>query len=180
MPSPSPSLCPSHILCPKRPPVVPTSAGAEAKRPIINASAATPPPEAAKPAIAGGEVAPDQKGDRITIFQFSSAAFFASGAANLSNSGQSILEGLLDKLQSPEFAAYQITVEGHTDDEPISSPQFPSNWELSAARAAAVVRFFVEHGISAHRLRARAAPSPKFTPDNCSSPMTPTRPSRSS
>jgi chemotaxis protein MotB len=72
----------------------------------------------------------------------------------LSDPGQSILGSLLGRLQSPAFAAYRITVEGHTDDEPISSAQFPSNWELSAARAAAVVRFFAEHGIPANRLRA--------------------------
>jgi chemotaxis protein MotB len=116
--------------------------------------AATPPPMTATPVTARATPAPEQQGDRITIFQLSSAAFFASGTATLSDPGQSILESLLGRLQSPAFAAYRITVEGHTDDEPISSAQFPSNWELSAARAAAVVRFFVEHGIPANRLRA--------------------------
>jgi len=115
---------------------------------------AEPSPGAAKPSNAEATAASAQQGDRITIFQFSSAAFFASGSATLSDSGQSILGGLLERLQSSEFAAYRITVEGHTDDEPISSAQFPSNWELSAARAAAVVRFFVGHRISAQRLRA--------------------------
>jgi len=116
--------------------------------------AATPPLLAAKPVSARAAAAPEQKGDRITIFQLSSAAFFASGTATLSDPGQSILASLLGRLQSPAFAAYRITVEGHTDDEPISSAQFPSNWELSAGRAAAVVRFFVEHGVPADRLRA--------------------------
>ncbi len=144
-----PALMPTAHSVPKAARVLAASP-AEAHRP----STALPPPEAEKPANASAKAAADLKGDRITIFQFSSTAFFASGAAHLSDSGQSILESLLDRLQSPEFAAYHITVEGHTDDEPISSPQFPSNWELSAARAAAVVRFFVEHGISAQRLRA--------------------------
>ncbi len=49
---------------------------------------------------------------------------------------------------------YQITVEGHTDDSPIKTAQFPSNWELSTARAAAVVRFFLDQGVPAQRLRA--------------------------
>ncbi len=115
---------------------------------------ADPPPHAAPPPRGGAIAAPEPGGDRITIFQFSSAAFFASGSATLSDAGRAILGGLLDKLQSPRFAAYRITVQGHTDDEPISSVQFPSNWELSAARAAAVVRFFVEHGIPAQNLRA--------------------------
>jgi flagellar motor protein MotB len=116
--------------------------------------AATPPPMTAMPVSATATATPEQQSDRITIFQLSSAAFFASGTAILSDPGQSILGSLLGRLQSPAFAAYRITVEGHTDDEPISSAQFPSNWELSAARAAAVVRFFVEHGIPANRLRA--------------------------
>jgi flagellar motor protein MotB len=133
-------------------PAIPATPGDRTPR---AADAATPPPQAAAtPVSASVAVAPEQAGDRITIFQLSSAAFFASGTATLSDSGQFILASLLGRLQSPSFSAYRITVEGHTDDEPIRSSQFPSNWELSAARAAAVVRFFVEHGIPADRLRA--------------------------
>ncbi len=135
-------------------PAVPASAASPAQPTADAGRAAAPPPEAAKPVNARPAAAPEETGDRITLFQFSSATFFASGAAILTDSGQSILGSLLGRLQSPEFAAYRITVEGHTDDEPIGSTQFPSNWELSAARAAAVVRFLVEQGVSASRLRA--------------------------
>jgi len=45
-------------------------------------------------------------------------------------------------------------VEGHTDDLPIHTQRFPSNWELSAARAASVVRFFIQQGIPKERLQA--------------------------
>ena len=93
-------------------------------------------------------------GDRITIFQCSDTAFFGSGSAALSDAGATILTKLLGTLLAPRFAGYRITVEGHTDDAPISSTLFPSNWELSSARAASVVRFLVEHGIPARRLRA--------------------------
>lgn len=47
-----------------------------------------------------------------------------------------------------------IEVEGYTDDLPINTPQFPSNWELSSARASSVVRLFIEQGIEASRLKA--------------------------
>jgi len=45
-------------------------------------------------------------------------------------------------------------VDGHTDRRPISNPQFPSNWELSTARAISVVRFAIDEGIPAARLSA--------------------------
>ena len=57
-------------------------------------------------------------------------------------------------LKAEKFRDYQITIEGHTDDAPISTAQFPSNWELSTARASAVVHYFLEQGIAAQKLRA--------------------------
>ena len=45
-------------------------------------------------------------------------------------------------------------VEGHTDDLPISNEQFPSNWELSSARATGVVKYLLESGIEKERLKA--------------------------
>jgi len=95
-----------------------------------------------------------QSGDRITTLQIGSAAFFSSGSAVLSNAGKAILGDVAGTLESREFAAYHITIEGHTDDTPISTPQFQSNWELSAARAAAVVRFLLDLGVPAGKLTA--------------------------
>jgi chemotaxis protein MotB len=95
-----------------------------------------------------------QSGDRITTLQIGSAAFFGSGSAALSNAGKAILSDVAATLVSREFAAYHITIEGHTDDTPISTPQFQSNWELSAARAAAVVRFLLDLGVPAGKLTA--------------------------
>jgi len=95
-----------------------------------------------------------QRGDRITTLQIGSAAFFSSGSAALSNAGKAILGDVAGTLESQEFAAYHITIEGHTDDTPISTPQFQSNWELSAARAAAVVRFLLDLGVPADKLTA--------------------------
>jgi chemotaxis protein MotB len=62
---------------------------------------------------------------------------------------------LLDRL-APVLAQRTgiISIEGHTDTIPIANAQFPSNWELSAARAAAVTRRLIQKGIPAERLRA--------------------------
>lgn len=96
----------------------------------------------------------EQKGDRITTLEISSAAFFDSGSAALSKSGESILRDVTVDLKSEKLKDYQITVEGHTDDTPINTSRFPSNWELSTARASAVVHFFLDQGIPALKLRA--------------------------
>jgi chemotaxis protein MotB len=96
----------------------------------------------------------EQKSDRITSIEISSAAFFDSGSATLSPAGKVILHDVAENLKSEKFNDYQVTVEGHTDDAPINTSLFPSNWELSTARAAAVVRFFLDEGISAQKLRA--------------------------
>lgn len=96
----------------------------------------------------------EQEGDRITTIEMDSSAFFASGSSVLSDEGQKILGELQEKLTGRDYINYSITVEGHTDDNPIKTAQFPSNWELSTARAASVVRFFLEHGIDPERLRA--------------------------
>ena len=76
---------------------------------------------------------------------------FGSGTAILSESIKSFLVKLVSTM---EKATYAIAVEGHTDNDPIRSSQFPSNWELSAARASAVIRYLTEQGIAADKFRA--------------------------
>lgn len=95
-----------------------------------------------------------QKGDRITTIEMNSAPFFAVGAANLSEDGVKVLAELEPSLMSEEYKDYNISVEGYTDDSPIKTAQFPSNWELSSARAASVVRSLIDLGVPASRLRA--------------------------
>jgi flagellar motor protein MotB len=123
-----------------------------------HALAVTPPPELGTPQDASASTNASStsapKGDRITTFEMGSAAFFDSGSASLSDGGKAILRGILGPLTAALAEGYGIRVEGHTDDTPIDTPQFPSNWELSTARASAVVHFFLEQGIPAQRLRA--------------------------
>jgi flagellar motor protein MotB len=96
----------------------------------------------------------EKKGDRLSTLEMSGATFFASGSATIIPSGISVLEDIATRLQLTPYKDFQITVEGHTDDTPVHTVQFPSNWELSTARASAVVQFFLQHGIDAKRLRA--------------------------
>ncbi len=76
---------------------------------------------------------------------------FGSGTATLSGPIKSFLVKLVSTM---EKATYAIAVEGHTDNDPIRSSQFPSNWELSAARASAVIRYLTSQGIEADKFRA--------------------------
>jgi chemotaxis protein MotB len=74
---------------------------------------------------------------------------FASGVATPNEQALRILNPLADSLRDVPNG---IRVEGHTDDRPIATATFPSNWELSGARAASVVRIFGARGIGANRL----------------------------
>ena len=95
-------------------------------------------------------------GDR---FVFQSEVLFPSGSADISVEGLSAMDQLataildLDK-QIPKEIGWALQVDGHTDIQPINSPQFPSNWELSTARAISVVRYLISRGVPANRLVA--------------------------
>jgi len=95
-------------------------------------------------------------GDR---FVFQSEVFFDAGQAVLKPEGR----GELDKLgaiiadlgrEMPPDIPWILRVDGHTDNRPIRSVQFPSNWHLSAGRAIAVVEYLVTKGIPADRIAA--------------------------
>jgi chemotaxis protein MotB len=95
-------------------------------------------------------------GDR---FVFQSEVFFDTGQAVLLPEGRVELDKLGDALielekQIPAEIAWVLRVDGHTDVRPIRSPQFPSNWELSAARAISVVQHLMARGVSPQRLVA--------------------------
>jgi chemotaxis protein MotB len=77
---------------------------------------------------------------------------FASGQATLNPRANGLLKEIGQLLNVD--STHPIDVEGNTDDVPIHSSVFPSNWELSTARASTVVRFLVGHGVSPRRLTA--------------------------
>lgn len=88
------------------------------------------------------------------IIEFASSSFFDPGAATLREDAKPILKRVADTLNADIYKTFQVEVQGHTDDTPIHTPQFPSNWELSAARATGVVRYFIEQQTIPERLRA--------------------------
>jgi chemotaxis protein MotB len=77
---------------------------------------------------------------------------FDSGSASLQPAGLPLLQELGSLLNVDR--THPITVEGNTDNQPIASPQFPSNWELSTDRATTVVRYLIAHGVVQQRLAA--------------------------
>ncbi len=89
--------------------------------------------------------------DEGVLFRLNSEFAFNSGGATL----QEEPRGILDKLVSffKKFP-YFIRIEGHTDSVPINSAKFPSNWELSAARAVSVARYFQGMGLPPDRIAA--------------------------
>src|SRR5258705_4423395 len=95
-------------------------------------------------------------GDR---FVFQSEVFFDAGQAVLKPEGRAELDKLATVMaeltrQIPADIAWVLPVDGHTDIRPIASAQFPSNWELSSARAIAVVQYLMSKGIPPQRLVA--------------------------
>jgi chemotaxis protein MotB len=84
-----------------------------------------------------------------------SESLFSSGEANLTRAGMQTIDELCLSLDSI-VGRYNLTmdIEGHTDDTPIRSFRFPSNWELSSARAATVLRQMIENGLPPENSRA--------------------------
>ena len=140
------------VISPIPVPATPETSTLESKTASAALSISLPQRIGLSPLQDAGKV--EQEGRHVTTFSFNSTAFFGSGSATLSNSGEVILQDVVTDLKSEEFKDYLVTVEGHTDDAPIGTSEFPSNWELSTARAAAVVQFFLDRGIPARRLRA--------------------------
>jgi chemotaxis protein MotB len=96
------------------------------------------------------------EGDR---FVFQSEVLFAPGSAELGDDAKQELTPVITALKEiaakiPPDINWILRVDGHTDRRPINNPQFPSNWELSTARALSVVRFAIDQGIPATRLAA--------------------------
>jgi chemotaxis protein MotB len=101
-------------------------------------SAETTPKEDANTPIRSVEAGIQERGIRIS---FDSRMLFDPASAALKTSGEKALDVVAERLK--KYDNRRIHVEGHTDNLPIATAIFPSNWELSAARASSVVRYFI-------------------------------------
>jgi chemotaxis protein MotB len=98
--------------------------------------------------VAAGEVHVRRLQNSVVV-DISTDILFSSGVARLSPNAAPALQHLAATLKPFTNA---LRVEGYTDDRPINTPEFRSNWELSAARAASVVHVFMDRGIAPERL----------------------------
>lgn len=90
--------------------------------------------------------------ERSVSFRVNSEILFDTSQADLSRSGLAVLRQIVDVLSSSN---HEVTVEGHTDSVPVRrNVRYPSNWELSSARAGSVVRYLQANGIERSRLKA--------------------------
>ncbi|GAB7129670.1 flagellar motor protein MotD [Silvimonas sp. JCM 19000] len=100
--------------------------------------------------IQQGKVRVTQSRRGIAV-EISDSVLFTSAKADLQPQSIAALRAVADSIKNTDNL---IQVEGNTDNQPIRSPQYPSNWELSASRAASVVRLFVDAGVAPSRMVA--------------------------
>jgi chemotaxis protein MotB len=107
------------------------------------------------------ELLKDRKDIRVVgdRFVFESEVLFPSGSATLTPEGLAAMDQLASAIlelekEIPNEIDWVLQIDGHTDSRPIQSAPFPSNWELSTARAASVVKYMISKGVPANRLVA--------------------------
>jgi chemotaxis protein MotB len=118
--------------------------------------------QALAPLVQQGQVRITEGALGITV-EINASVLFDSGEARLQVPAMRALTAVGQILATTDFP---ITVEGHTDNAPINTPLFPSNWELSGARAASVVRLFIDTGVDPRRLTATGYAEQRPMADN--------------
>ena len=91
------------------------------------------------------------EGERI-IIRIKGTILFPSGDVELFEGAEPIFEDI--RFLFEKYADYNIDIKGYTDNQPITTHRFPSNWELSAVRATTVLRFFIDEGVDPRRMSA--------------------------
>lgn len=101
--------------------------------------------------------------ERGLLIRLKDNILFGSGSAIIKKESEGMMNDLLKLLYSEEFKALSVVVEGHTDNIPSQTFRYPTNWELSTARATNVIRFFIEEG-QASPIRFSAAGYGEYHP----------------
>lgn len=86
--------------------------------------------------------------------EFANVALYQSGSADIKQEAIPTLAEVTRVILNTSHKTHMVEVEGHTDDVPIHTEQFPSNWELSSVRATNVVKYLLAQGIEKERLKA--------------------------
>jgi chemotaxis protein MotB len=115
-----------------------------------------------QPLAEGGQVSVTEGAHGIKV-EINAEVLFAPGEADLGAGAVNALTAVAQVLAPAEFP---IVIEGHTDNVPIRTYRFPSNWELSAVRASSVVRLFVDNGVGPARLTAAGYGDQRPVADN--------------
>jgi len=98
------------------------------------------------------------------VLDINSLILFDGNSIKIKEEAKPTLDKIAKLLSDTKYKRFQIVVEGHTDDSPFRSKEFPSNWELSSARAGAIVRYFIAKELVPERFQAvgMAGISPKY------------------
>jgi chemotaxis protein MotB len=105
------------------------------------------------PEIDAGLLTLDKKYYEIRLL-FAGDGFFRSGEANMLPEGRSMVQRTIEQISKLSPQDFKVDIEGHTDSAPIKTARFNDNWELSTARAANVLSYFLAGGISSKKLKA--------------------------
>lgn len=99
------------------------------------------------------DVGTDERG---VVLNLDSGAFFRPGSAEIRPEAHPILKEMAETFANKRFDSYFIEVQGHTDDTPVKTQAFASNWELASARAVATLRMLASLGVKEDRMSVAA------------------------
>jgi chemotaxis protein MotB len=114
------------------------------------------------PLVKEGKVRVTQNSRGVSV-EINASVLFDPGEARLMPESVEALRAVANLLKSD---GHDVQVEGHTDNQPIANPRYPSNWELSSVRASSVVRLFIDAGVAPTRLTAVGFSSTQPVADN--------------
>jgi chemotaxis protein MotB len=110
----------------------------------------------------------DTKGVKI---EFANVALYQSGSADIKSDAIATLEQVTQVIRETSHNTHMVEVEGHTDDLPIHTEKFPSNWELSSVRAINIVKYLLTQGIEKERLKAAGYADSRPKANNLNLPL---------